>query len=112
MQGQHAQRGNARGKNGGLGVFRQPEVCRRPLEDQLGNRKAQSLVGLGEGIAGNGKAIGKFAAHANRLRTLPRKKKGNFDGHVTIILPEISGSVLVQFQCFLSSGLSSSIGRP
>ena len=35
MQAQHAQGGDARGENGRLSVFRQLEVFRRPLEDQL-----------------------------------------------------------------------------
>lgn len=35
MQSQHAQCGDARGEDGRLGVFRQLEVFRRPLEDQL-----------------------------------------------------------------------------
>ena len=39
-------------------------------------READGLVGLGEGLAGNGKTLGKLATHADGLRTLPRKEEG------------------------------------
>jgi len=76
MQGQHTQDGDAHREDGRLGVLRHLEVFFRPLKDQLCDREANGLVGLGEGFAGNGKTIGKFAAHANGLRALPWKKKG------------------------------------
>ena len=42
-------------------------------QDQFGEREAESLVGFGKGLGGDGEALGEFAAHANGLRTLPRK---------------------------------------
>jgi hypothetical protein len=44
-------------------------------------REAKGLVSLGKGLGGGGKMLGKFAAHANGLRTLPRKDKRKFNGH-------------------------------
>ena len=36
---------------------------------------------IGKGFGSNGEALGKFSAHAHSLRTLPRKKEGNFFSH-------------------------------
>jgi hypothetical protein len=50
----------------------------RPFETELRKREAERRVGLGKGFGGNGKSLGELAAHANGLRTLPRKEKSNF----------------------------------
>ena len=81
MERQHAQGCYAHGENRRLGVFRELELFLRPLEDQLREQEAGGFVGLGEGVAGNGKTLGKFAAHAYALRTLPRKEKCKFISH-------------------------------
>ena len=48
-----------------------------PSKHSLRKRKAERRVGLGKGFGGYGKSLGKLAAHANGLRTLPRKEKSD-----------------------------------
>ena len=79
--GQHAPGGDADGENGRLGVFSEAEVFFRPLEDEFGERETEGLVGLGKGLGGDGETSAEFAAHANGLRTLPRKEESDFGGH-------------------------------
>ena len=79
--GQHARRCHADGHNGRLRVFGQAQIFFRPLEAEPRKRKAERRVGLGKGLGGDRKTLGKLAAHANGLRTLPRKEKSNFCGH-------------------------------
>ena len=55
LLGQHAPGGDADGENGRLGVLGELEVLFGPFEDQFGKREAESLVGLGKGLCGNGK---------------------------------------------------------
>src|SRR5208337_958226 len=73
--------GDADGENSRLGVFGEPEVFIRAFEDQFGERETEGFVGLGKGLGGDGKVLGKVAAHADRLRTLARKEKGDLCGH-------------------------------
>ncbi len=113
--GQHAPGSDADSENGRLGVFGEPEVFFRPLEDQFGEREAEGLVGLGKGLGGDGETSPEFAAHANGLRTLPRKEKSDFGGHFREILSEAGmdgcgvGFFRIQFQRFLSPGSSESL---
>ena len=71
--GKNAAGRHARRENGRLGVLSEPQLFFRALEDQFGEGEAESLVGLGKGLGGDGETIPEFAAHANGLRTLPRK---------------------------------------
>ena len=77
MLGQHAQRRHAHGQNRRLGILGQLQVFFGPFKAELRQRKSAGLIGLGKGLFGNRETLGKFAAHANRLRTLPRKEKCN-----------------------------------
>jgi len=79
--GEDAPGGDADGENGRLGVFGEAQVFLRTFKDDFRERKAEGLIGFGKGLCGDGEASPEFAAHANGLRTLPRKKKGEFDGH-------------------------------
>jgi hypothetical protein len=67
----------------------------RPLETELRKRKSERRVGLGKGFGGYGKSLGKLAAHANGLRTLPRKEKSNSCGHSYGILSRRASSFSV-----------------
>jgi hypothetical protein len=105
LLGQDAPGSHAHRENGRLGVFRELEVFFRPLEDEFGERKAERFIGFGKGIRGHGKMLCEVAAHANGLRTLARKEKGNSGRHFNNDLIALRR---IQFQRFLSSGSSSS----
>ena len=75
--GEHARRRHAHRHDGRLRVLGQAQILFRPFETELRKRKAERRIGLGEGLSGYGKSFGKLAAHANGLRTLPRKEKSN-----------------------------------
>ena len=71
--GKHARRRHADRHDGRLRVLGQAQVFFRPFEAEPRKREAERRVGLGKGLSGNGKSFGELAAHANGLRTLPRK---------------------------------------
>ena len=79
--GQHARRRHAYGHDGRLRVLGQPQILFRPLETEPRKREAERRVGLGEGLCRDRKTLGKIAAHANGLRTLPRKEKSDLGSH-------------------------------
>ncbi len=68
-------------QDGRLRVLSKTQILLRTLETKPRKRKAERGIGLGEGLRSYGKSFGQFAAHANSLRTLPGKEKGNFCGH-------------------------------
>ncbi len=81
MFGEHAPDCHAGCQDRRLSVLGQPELLLRPFKDEFREWEAQGLVGSSKGLGGDGKVVGKLAAHAYGLRTLPRKEKGNFGGH-------------------------------
>jgi hypothetical protein len=81
MRGEDAGGGYADHHDGRLRVLGQAQSFFRPLETQLGKRESERRVGLGKGCSGYWKSLGKLPAHANGLRTLPRKEESNFCGH-------------------------------
>jgi hypothetical protein len=64
--------------NGRLGVLREPQVVFGALKDQLGERETEASSASAKVWAATGKRSAKFAAHANGLRTLPRKEESDF----------------------------------
>ena len=79
--GEHARRRHAHRHDGRLRVLGQAQIFFRPFETELRKREAERRIGLGKGLSGDGKSFGELAAHANGLRTLPRKEKSNLVGH-------------------------------
>jgi hypothetical protein len=109
VRGEDAPGGDADGEDGRLGVLREAEVFFRAFKDEFGERETEGFIGFSKGLGGEGKLLGERAAHANGLRTLPRKEEGNLGGHSIEILPSWSEdpfSERIQFQRFLSSGSS------
>lgn len=84
----YAPRRHADGENGRLRVFSELQVLFRPLKNHFGEREAEGLISLGKCLRGNWEAGSKFAAHSNRLRTLPRKEKSYSFLHSREILPD------------------------
>jgi hypothetical protein len=74
---QQAPRGDAHGEDGRLCVLGERQLIGGAVEDEAAQRLAQRRVGLGEGVAADGKPIGQRAAHADRLRPLAGEEKGN-----------------------------------
>ena len=74
---QHASRGGADGQDGRLGVFRQRQLVLGPVEAQAGQRPAERGVGLVERRPRFGKRLGQRPSHADFLRSLSGKQKGN-----------------------------------
>ena len=70
-------RGNAGRQNGGLSVFCQRKLIFGALETETAERLARAHRQLSERLATNGEGIGKRLAHADLLRSLPRKNEGN-----------------------------------
>jgi len=79
--GEYAERGDADGEDGRLGIFGEAQVFFRAFKNQFGERKAKSLIGFGKGGGGDGKVVGEVAAHANGLRTLAWKEKSEAGRH-------------------------------
>src|ERR1700735_2042275 len=75
---QHALRGNRNCEDRGLGKLRQLQLLLGAFKAQLRKRKPERLVGLVKYLFCDGKFFREIAAHANRLRPLPRKKKCKF----------------------------------
>jgi hypothetical protein len=73
LGGQNSPRRDAHREDGGLSVFREPEMILGALEAEPGEREFEGLIGLGEGLGGDGKVFRQLAAHADDLRTLTRK---------------------------------------
>ncbi len=79
--GEDARCRHAHRHDGRLRVLGQAQIFFRPFETEARKREAERRIGLGKGLSGNGKSFGEIAAHANGLRTLPRKEKGDLVGH-------------------------------
>ena len=111
MCGEDAPGCNADCENGGLSVLREPELLLRAFKDEFRERETEGFIGFSKGLGGERKLLSEGAAHANGLRTLSRKEKGNLGGHSRedcILSPLREGSVSGwnQFHRFLSSGSS------
>ena len=52
-----------------------------PSKQSCESGKPSAASASAKVCSGNGKSLGKLAAHANGLRTLPRKEKSNLCGH-------------------------------
>ena len=64
-------RGHAGREDGRLGIGRELEGVRRPLEAEAGEGKAQGLVGLLPHHGGGGRGLREGPPHAHGLRALP-----------------------------------------
>jgi hypothetical protein len=95
--------GYADRQNGRLGVFGELEVFRRPLEDQLGEREAEGLVGLGKGLAATGKRSASSRPMPTACEPCPGKRKAIFLDISREILPEGPGRMGRKCSCFSSS---------
>jgi hypothetical protein len=72
---QHAQRGDGDGQDRGLGVLGELQLVFGPFEDNLGERKAERVIGLVKDRARGGRGVIERAAHADGLRALAGKEK-------------------------------------
>jgi hypothetical protein len=79
---QYAPRGDRGSENRGLRDLREAELFLGTLKAQLGELVAESVIGLIKRLSGNRVPVGQIFAHANRLRTLPGKQKGDGVRHI------------------------------
>ena len=91
---QRADDGEADGHDGGLGILGERQVFLRAFPHQFGELLAQSLVDLLEDLTGGSESLGQFAAHADGLRSLPRKDESSATSTLPIIARPVQATAL------------------
>jgi hypothetical protein len=72
-----AEGGDGDGEDGGLGVLGELESVFGAVEDDVGEAKAEGVVGFFEDGAGGGVGVVEGAAHTYGLRALAGKEEGD-----------------------------------